>query len=202
MQTGWQKTEKGRWTWAINYPPWESICSTGAVDQWWHCDTHSFLYSFVGAPQSNNSFLVFFFPLVSLSLSEVVTTDLLSAKVRLCVKDRHYITSAVNKVKWCYAHAIRLSFTESEKTALKHSWSEWGLLSRTPPSALPVTEEWWRFPDPCIQAVWLTAPPFLLLESDIHVFNFSLLQVEPLLLVPPTFFFPFYCYLLPWLLSV
>lgn len=133
MQTGWQKTEKGRWTWAINYPPWESICSTGAVDQWWHCDTHSFLYSFVGAPQSNNSFLVFFFPLVSLSLSEVVTTDLLSAKVRLCVKDRHYITSAVNKVKWCYAHAIRLSFTETEKTALKHSWSEWGLLSWTPP---------------------------------------------------------------------
>lgn len=37
----------------------------------------------------------------------------------------------------------------------------------------------------------LTAPPFLLLESDIHVFNFSLLQVEPLLLVPPTFFFFF-----------
>ena len=156
-----------------------------------------------GTPEQQQFyFFFFFFPLVSLSLSDVVTTDLLSAKVRLCVKDRLYITSAVNKVKWCYAHAIRLSFTESEKTALKHSWSEWGLLSRTPPSAFPVTEEWWRFPDPCIQAVWLTAPPFLLLESDIHVFNFSLLQVEPLLLVPPTFFFPFYCYLLPWLLSV
>lgn len=44
-------------------------------------------------------FFFFFFPLVSLSLSDVVTTDLLSAKVRLCVKDRLYITSAVNKVK-------------------------------------------------------------------------------------------------------
>lgn len=49
-----------------------------------------------GTPEQHQ---VFFPPLVSLSLSAVVTNDLLSATVRLCLKARLYITSAVNKVK-------------------------------------------------------------------------------------------------------
>lgn len=98
MQTGWQRTGRGRdslvspsrRTRVRNNPPRDNARSTGAVDYCCHCDTHIFLYSFGGAPRSHIKvvfFFSFFFPFVPSLLSAVVCQWFIVSNCKTLCKD-------------------------------------------------------------------------------------------------------------------